>query len=209
MQLLKIFMAISYGLVSLTIPINTFADAFHFHEYKNKTIGMCRSIQHLQNICNSMPNEEHLCIYHDQCPDEQFCLNHRYEVGHKVRTPPPTNVTPQQTPQQTQPSKRFILVPRESRETGIPQQSTQFTNQFNQMFNLPRVIPSQSSPQQTYNPFTPFVRNTHRQQFRSATIAENPSEDDPYEYNPSEITQELIVDPVSVVVVVIDYNLLN
>ena len=42
------------------------------------------------------------------------------------------------------------------------------------------------------------MRNTHQQRFRSATIAENPSEDDPYEYNPSEITQELIVDPVSV-----------
>jgi hypothetical protein len=147
MQLLKNFMVIACGLVSLTIPINTFADAFHFHEYKNKTVGICRSIQHLQNICNSMPNEEHLCIYHDQCTDGQFCLNHRCEVGHKVRTPPPTNVTPQQTPQQTQPSKRFILVPRESRETGIPHQSTQFTNQFNQMFNLPRAIPTQSSPQ--------------------------------------------------------------
>ena len=147
MQLLKIFMDIACGLVSLTIPINTFVDAFHFHEYKNKTVDMCRSIQHLQNICNSMPNDEHLCIYHDQCTDGQFCLNHRCEVGHKVRTPPPTNVTPQQTPQQTQPSKRFILVPRESRETGIPHQSTQFTNQFNQMFNLPRAIPTQSSPQ--------------------------------------------------------------
>lgn len=65
-QLLKIFMAIACGLVSLTIPINTFADAFHFHEYKIKAVGICRSIQHLQNICNSMPNEEQLCIYHDQ-----------------------------------------------------------------------------------------------------------------------------------------------